>query len=96
MEIECEQRLTKVEESTKSAHHRIDSIEGGQKEIRDLALAINTLASEVKSICEDMADINGRVKCIEAKPGEKWEKASWLVITIIITAIVGYAVGKSF
>ena len=88
MEIECEQRLTKVEESTKSAHHRIDALEGGQKEIRDLALAVNTLALSVKSICEDMTEVNGRVKCIEDKPTKRWDK--------VIDTLIGVAVGTFF
>ena len=91
---ENENRLTKVEESAKSAHHRIDSLEGGQKELRDLALAVNTLALSVKSICEDMADVNNRVKCIEAKPGEKWDKLSWLIVVIVVTAVVSYSIGR--
>ena len=92
MEIECEQRLTKVEESAKSAHHRIDALESGQREIRDLALSVNTLASSVKQLCEDMTDVNGRVKLIEAKPGTNWEKLIW----ILIAAAIGVAVGKLF
>ena len=92
MEIECEQRLTKVEESAKSAHHRIDALESGQREIRDLALSVNTLASSVKQLCEDMTDVNGRVKRIEAKPGTNWEKLIW----ILIAAAIGVAVGKLF
>ena len=96
MEIDCEQRITKVEESTKSAHHRIDTLEGGQKEIRDLALAVNTLAAAVKSICEDMSEMNSRVKVIEAKPGERWEKAMQTVLIVIITAAVSFGMGKVF
>ena len=92
MEIECEQRLTKVEESAKSAHHRLDTLESGQKEIRDLALSVNTLASSVKQLCEDVTDVNGRVKVIESKPGTNWEKLIW----IVIAAAIGVAVGKLF
>jgi len=92
MEIECEQRLTKVEESCKSAHHRIDGLENGQSEIRDLALSVNTLAMSVKQLCLDMTDVSGRVKAIESKPGEKWEKFMWL----LFATAIGIAIGRLF
>lgn len=92
MEIECEQRITKVEESTKSAHHRLDALESGQKEIRDLALSVNTLAMSVKQLCEDMTKVTERVNLIESMPGKRWEKLIW----VVIAAAVGIAVGKLF
>lgn len=90
MEVDCEQRITKVEESTKSAHHRIDALEGGQKEIRDLALSVNTLAMSVKSLCEDMTGVSGRVQELESKPSKRWEQ----LIYVLVAAAVGYFIAR--
>ena len=85
-----ENRLTKVEESTKSAHHRIDALEGGQKEIRELALSVNTLAGAVKSLCEDVSDVICRVKDLETKPARRWDQLIGYIIAAIAAGVVGY------
>lgn len=93
-ENEIGQRLTKVEESTKSAHHRLDTLEGMQKEIRDLALSVNTLAMSVKTLCTDVTDQNCRIKDLETKPGKRWDQLMGDVMKLIATGVIGYLLGN--
>lgn len=89
-EIEIENRLTTVEQATKSAHHRLDTIERIQGEIRDLTLSVNSLAMSVKGLCEDVTDITGRVKEIEAKPAKRMDQIAGQIISILLAAAFGY------
>ena len=69
MEVECESRFTKLEESSKSAHHRSDEIAQTQSESRALALSVNSLACAVSRMQEGQEDISCRLREIELKPG---------------------------
>jgi len=89
-ELEIENRLTTVEQSVKSAHHRIDTIEATQKEIRDLTLSVNTLAGSVKSLCEDVADVTNRVKCIEAQPAKRWDQLIGYILAALASGAIGF------
>lgn len=88
-ELEVAQRLTKVEESVQSAHHRINNIESMQREIRDLALSVNTLAGSVHNMCDDLTDVSCRVKDIEGKPGKRIDQ----IVTAIIGTLIGVVIG---
>ena len=61
------ERLTRVEESTKSAHHRLDSVEAMQGEIHQLALSVNSLAQSVQIVARSQEDLTGRIFSVEQK-----------------------------
>lgn len=103
MEVECEQRLTRLEESTKSAHHRIDEVVATQSEIRQLAISVNSLASSIEQqaksqekMQQTQEEIAKRISEIELKPAKRWDQVTMLAIAAIVAAIMGYALGKIF
>ena len=83
--INATDKLAHLEESLKSAHRRIDSIE-------KLTNSVYELASSIKTMQHDMTDMSGRIKTIEEKPAKRWD----LVITTAITTIVGIIIGYFF
>ena len=82
---EIAEKVAHIEESVKSAHKRMDSIEG-------LTKSVYELASSIKVMQSDIADMSGRLKDIEEKPGKRWE----LIITSVITTIAGALAGYFF
>ena len=60
------ERLTVVEQSTKSAHHRLDSLDR-------LTESVHILATETKAMREDVSDITSRVDEIEKRPTKRYE-----------------------
>jgi len=89
-ELEVAQRLTKVEESVQSAHHRINNTELMQREIRDLALSVNTLAGSVHNMCDDLTDVSGRVKDIECKPSKRLDQIIGYIIGALVSGAIGF------
>lgn len=83
--LDLTERISRLEESVKSAHKRIDSVE-------ELTKSVYELASSIKAMQHDISDISDRIKTIEEKPAKRWD----LVITTAITAIVGIIVGYFF
>lgn len=92
--LEDNERLTRVEESTKQAHKRIDNLEKDIAENRELTTAVKELAVEVKYMREDMSQIDERVKIMEEKPAKRYENIVNQIIGIIVAGVVGYFIAK--
>lgn len=79
------ERLTVVEQSTKSAHHRLDSLDR-------LTESVYIIATETKAMREDVNDITERVDEIEKKPNKRYETVVTAVITALVGGLIGYFV----
>ena len=77
-EKELWERLTAVEQSTKSAHHRLDSV--------------HIIATETKAMRGDVNDITERVDEIEKRPTKRYETVVTAIITAIVGGLIGYFV----
>lgn len=86
-EIKFAERLTAVEQSTKSAHHRLDNIE-------KLTESVYALANETKTMREDMNKLQTDVDSIKAVPQKRYETVINTLITTIVGAVVGYLIAK--
>ncbi len=84
------ERLTAGEQSIKSAHHRIDSLEEMSKSIKDLAIATAQIATETKALREDYVKADARIESLESKPVKRYETFVTAIITGLATGIVGY------
>lgn len=100
-ELANEQRLTKVEESVKSAHLRINNIESMQREIRDLALSVNSLACTIEHVSDNVSHVAGdvkgvcqRVSDIEAKPARRLDQIITIILSALITGALGFWLGQ--
>ena len=79
------ERLTVVEQSTKSAHHRLDSLDR-------LTESVHILATETKAMREDVSDITSRVDEKEKRPTKRYETVVGAIITVLVGAVIGYVV----
>lgn len=76
-EAAIRERLTAVESSVKSAHHRIDNIE-------ELTQSVKTLVVKTKYLKEDILEMKSDVAVMKNRPSQ--------ILTIIITALISVAV----
>jgi len=72
-EAAIRERLTAVESSVKSTHHRIDNIE-------ELTQSVKSLAVETKYLKEDISDVKEKIDVIAGRPSQ--------ILTVIITALI--------
>lgn len=86
-EIKIAERLTAVEQSVKSAHHRLDNIE-------KLTESVYALANETKTMREDMNKLQTDVDGIKAMPVKRYETVINTLITTIIGAAIGYFISR--
>lgn len=88
------ERLVRVEESTKQAHKRLDNLEHKVENIYELTTSVKEIATEVKAMREDMNKIDNRVQAIEEKPVKRYDSLVSQVISIIIAGVVGFFLAK--
>ena len=88
-EKEIIERIVQTEQSTKSAHHRIDEVETEIKENRELTVAVKEIATEMKYLREEQASMNKRLKEIEDKPLKEYEDTKKAISKQIISFVIG-------
>ena len=89
METEYVERLIKVEQSDKSAHHRIDEHDEQIKELSNVYVALTKVDNKVTNVEKDVTEIKSDLKEIKDKPAKNWDK----VITSLISTLVGAIAG---
>ena len=80
-------KLTALESSYKSAHKRLDHIEG-------IVESIQAIVLEVKHMREDLNSVTNKVTEIEEKPAKRWDLIITGVISALTSGIVGIIVGQ--
>jgi len=92
-EKDLEHRLTSVEQVSSSNSRRLDECENRLDNVVDIAVSVRELVVEVKHMREDLNETIQRISKLESKGGESWDKIKWIVITGIVTALLGYFLG---
>jgi len=78
------ERLTEVEQRSKSNTHRLDGIEDNQKILYEMNTNIKLLAQQGIQHTQKIECIEQDVKVLKDKPAKRWD----LVVTCLITAVV--------
>ena len=84
-EAAIRERLTAVESSVKSAHHRIDNIE-------ELTQSVKSLAVETKYLKEDISDVKEKIDVIAGRPSQILTVIRTALITATVSGFVGFAI----
>lgn len=79
------ERLAAVEQSTKSAHKRLD-------DIKQLVDSIRVLAYEVKTMREDMNGMQKDMDELKTRPAKNWDTVTRTALTAFISGAVGFLI----
>lgn len=82
-EHEIYERVTSAEQSIKSAHHRIDAIEGYNKNISEMLVEMRYMRRDINELIE-------RVCAIESRPVRRHDVALNSLITAVVAGIVSF------
>lgn len=94
MDLQHEERLSKVEERSKSNQHRIDELEKRQDNLDDLVSTVKVLAVREENVENDVKEIKSDVKTLTSKPGQRWDSLMDKIILTIAAAVVGFVLAK--
>lgn len=92
-DINIEHRLTEVEQRAKSNTNRLNEHDEHDEILKsnsEMIGAIKELATEVKYMRGDLNETVERLNKLEGKDGDKWDKFKWLIVTGLVTLILGY------
>lgn len=87
-------KLTKLEERSKSNSHRLDELEIRMKDNEDLVTSVALLAQKQEAIEGDVKEIKNTVKGIAEKPGKRWDNIVDKILLTAIGAIVLYMMAQ--
>lgn len=88
-EKEVWERLTSVESSVKSAHHRLDSIE-------KLTQSVSDMVVEVKHMREDLNNVHDEIDEVKNRPIQFYDKLMWAFVGAGASAIVSFLMSQIF
>ncbi len=94
-------RLVETEQRCKSNTHRLDELAERVDVLNRLTTAVEVMAAEQKHQGETMTEIKtdvtalGRkVDIMEKKPGKRWEELVKAVVTVVVTAVIAFLLGR--
>ena len=90
MDLQHEERLTKVEARSQSNTHRIEDLEKKQDKFDEIVNSINILAVKEQNVENDVKEIKNDVKSLTMKPVKRWDGAVDKVIYTVIGIILAY------
>lgn len=90
MDLEHEERLSKVEERAKSNTRRIEDIETRQDNLDKLVSTVEVLANREQRVESDVKEIKCDVKSLTNKPAQRWDSMVEKIMLTIVAAIVGF------
>lgn len=94
MDLEHEERLSKVEERSKSNSHRLDEVEKRQDNLDELVSSVSVLATKQEHVESDVKEIKTDVKALAAKPGKRWDAIVDKIIWAVLAAIIAFCLGR--
>lgn len=89
-----EERVKRIDDENNRQNHRIDNLERTIEKINELAASTQLLAQNMLAMKEELHRQGERLDKIEAEPGDKWKKLTWLIVTGIAGAVLGWALSK--
>lgn len=91
---EHEEFRRRMDDEEKRQNHRIERLEDTFEKINDLTLSVRELVLSLKAMQTEQLRQGERLDAIEREPGDKWNKAVWLVISMALTAAVTLLIAK--
>lgn len=86
--------LAKHENRIRVSEHRIEDLEEREKANQELALSVRELAVSVEQMCKELTLQGRRLAKLEAEPADRWREVTKQIITLIVAAVVSFAIGK--
>ena len=92
--IETEQRITAVEQRSRSNTHRLDDVERRQNNLDELVKTVAVLATRQQTVETDVKEIKLDVKKISSKPAQRWEAIVDKLIWAVLAAVVAFLLAR--
>lgn len=87
-------KLKAVDDENNRQNHRLDKLEGVVEKITEIATSVQLLAQNVATMTKELERQGKRLDRIEDEPADKWKKFTWLIVTGMVGAVIGFLASK--
>lgn len=88
---EHEEFVKRMDEANERQSKRISILETDIRQIGELTAAVKELAASMKGMSSEQEKQGKRLETLEKRDGDKWRKVVETVITVVVSAVVGFA-----
>ena len=92
--VECKTCQDKYDEINNMQNKRLDALEENVKQIQSLTISVEKMAISIEQMTKELSKQGERLEAIEKEPAQKWKQASWIVLSVILTAFITFALTK--
>ena len=85
---ECDQCKELYDEKIDNLDVRLKEVESSVKQLHALTVSVEKMAMSLDQMTKELAKQGQKLEAIEAEPAQRWKQASWIVLSVIITAVV--------
>ena len=82
----------KIKAEDERQNKRISMLEESMKQIYILNTSVEKIAMSVETLTTEIGEQNKRLKAIEDKPAQNWDKLIWLIGGAVVSAVIAFIV----
>lgn len=81
----------RMDEQIKTLFKQMADIKTLTETVQKLAIALEKQGMALQSTDKKVTEVKADVDEIKAKPAKRWDSAVWLAISVVLTALITYA-----
>lgn len=93
-DTEIVERLTAVEQRSKSNSHRLETLEKHTDALNTLATSVAVMAERVETTGDKVDSLCADVQEMKSEPGKRWKLVVEKVIYIVVAAVMGFILAR--
>ncbi len=93
-DTEIVERLTAVEQRSKSNSHRLETLEKHTDALNTLATSVAVMAERVETTGDKVDSLCTDVQELKSEPGKRWKLVVEKVIYIVVSAVMGFILAR--
>lgn len=93
-DTEIVERLTAVEQRSKSNSHRLETLEKHTEALNTLATSVAVMAERVETTGDKVDSLCTDVQELKSEPGKRWKLVVEKVIYIVVSAVMGFILAR--
>ena len=87
----CQEKYDAINDAQ---NKRLDALEENVKQIQALTISVREMAVNIGQMTKELSKQGERLEAIEKEPAQKWKQATWIVLSVIITAMATLALTR--
>lgn len=84
----------RLEDEEARQNRRLEVMENRVDKLIDMQASLAVMQAGIDSISQEVKRIGTEVDAIKQEPADKWRKATWIIVTVVLTAAVTFFLSR--